>query len=71
MSYLKTFYTNKKKIDPSYQYSSAMKDAAEPYKKDKGKGVAGPTANATGKTRRKFRRGKSRRSGKSRRIKKE
>ena len=67
MSYLKTFYNNKKKSDPSYKYSSAMKDAAVSYKKD---GKSTPDAAPVGKTRRKSRRsGRSRRSGKSRRAK--
>ena len=74
MSYLKNFYNNKKKTDPSYKYSSAMKDAAVSYKKDKGKSgpAEGPALAAPkiGKTRKKSRRStKSRRSGKSRRVK--
>ena len=54
IQHVKSFYQKKKKEDPSYKYSQAMKEARSTYKK---KGSAAPAAEPA-KPKRKRRRAK-------------
>ena len=63
VAHVKKYYSDRRKKDPKYKYSSAMKDARASYKKadksepkSKGKGKSKPEEDAPEKPKRKRRR---------------